>query len=422
MRYIRGLFQSRKANMEQMAEVVADSHYQRLHHMLSESSWDRRAVYEQLVIDANTHFGSRGPCAFVIDESGFAKKGVMSVGVARQWNGRLGKTDNSQVGVFGAITCDNVAALVDQELYLPEEWTRDDVRCQEAGIPEDARIFRTKGEIAYAMIKRARRAGLQFAYSAFDGGYGHLPWLLRDLDDEGEVFLAEMHSDQAIYLDDPAPAMPERCPAKKGRAPTRLVTQASCETVSDWAKRQPASAWRRLSVRHGEKGEVIAEYLKTRVFVWDEKAPQARHWHLLVRRELDGSKLKFCLSNAKAKVSLRHLATMQAARHFVERAFEDAKSQCGMADYQVRVWKGWHHHMTLVMIALMFLAKERLANRETARLLSCRDVVEMLRHRLPRKIETDADLVRSITERHERRQKAMDSAYRRQAENLGASS
>jgi len=422
MRYIRGLFQSRQANMEQMAEVVADSHYQRLHHMLSESSWDRRAVYEQLVIDANTHFGSRGPCAFVIDESGFAKKGVMSVGVARQWNGRLGKTDNSQVGVFGAITCDNVAALVDQELYLPEEWTRDDVRCQEAGIPEDARIFRTKGEIAYAMIKRARRAGLQFAYSAFDGGYGHLPWLLRDLDDEGEVFLAEMHSDQAIYLDDPAPAMPERCPAKKGRAPTRLVTQASCETVSDWAKRQPASAWRRLSVRHGEKGEVIAEYLKTRVFVWDEKAPQARHWHLLVRRELDGSKLKFCLSNAKAKVSLRHLATMQAARHFVERTFEDAKSQCGMADYQVRVWKGWHHHMTLVMIALMFLAKERLANRETARLLSCRDVVEMLRHRLPRKIETDADLVRSITERHERRQKAMDSAYRRQAENLGASS
>ena len=422
MRYVRGLFQSRKANMEQMAEVVADSHYQRLHHMLSESPWDRNAVYEQLVRDANAHFGRRGPCAFVIDESGFAKKGVMSVGVARQWNGRLGKTDNSQVGVFAAITCDDVAALVDEELYLPEEWTRDDARCAEAGIPEEARAFRTKGEIAYAMIKRARRAGLQFAYSAFDGGYGHLPWLLRDLDDEREIFLAEVHSDQAIYLDDPAPAIPERATKKRGRAPTRPVTQAISEAASDWAKRQPASAWRRLSVRDGEKGKVIAEYLKTRVFVWDGEAAQARHWHLLVRRELDGSKLKCCLSNAKAKASLRHLATMQAARHFVERAFEDAKSQCGMADYQVRVWKGWHHHMTLVMIALMFLAKERLANRETAKLLSCRDVVEMLRHRLPRKIESDDDLVRSITERHERRQRAMDSAYRRQAETLGTSS
>ena len=421
MRYIRGLFQSHKANMEQMAEVVADSHYQRLHHMLSESSWDRRAVYDQLVIDANTHLGSRGPCALVIDESGFAKKGVMSAGVARQWNGRLGKTDNSQVGVFAALTCENVAALVDEELYLPAQWTGDDARCQEAGIPEHARVFRTKGEIAFAMIKRARRAGLQFAYSAFDGGYGHLPWLLRDLDEAREVFLAEMHSDQSIYLEDPAPAMPERCPSRKGRAPMRLVTQASSETVTDWAQRQPASAWRRLSVRDGEKGKVIAEYLKSRVFIWDGRASEARHWHLLVRRQLDGSKLKFCLSNAKAKASLRHLAMMQAARHFVERAFEDAKSQCGMAHYQVRLWNGWHHHMTLVMIALMFLAKERLANRDSAQLLSCRDVVEMLRHRLPRKIESDEDLVQSITERHERRRRAMDSAYRRQAEIFGRS-
>lgn len=422
MRYLRGLFQSRKANMEQMAEVVADSHYQRLHHMLSTSRWERKAVYDELVRDANAHFGRRGPCALVIDESGFAKKGIKSVGVARQWNGRLGKTDNSQVGVFAAITCDDVAALIDEELYLPEEWTRDDARCEEAGIPEDARAFRTKGEIAYAMIKRARRAGLQFAYSAFDGGYGHLPWLLRDLDDEREIFLAEVHSDQTIYLDHPAPAVPERATIRKGRAPARPVTQAISETVNAWAMRQPATAWRRLSVRDGEKGEVIAEYLTTRVFVWDGEAAHPRHWHLLVRRELDGSKLKYCLSNAKAKASLRHLATMQAARHFVERAFEDAKSQCGMADYQVRVWNGWHHHMTLVMIALMFLAKERLAHRETAKLLSCRDVVEMLRHRLPRKIESDDDLVRSITERHERRRKAMDSAYRRQAATLAASS
>ena len=421
MRYVRGLFQSRKANMEQMAEVVADAHYQRLHHMLSESAWDRCAVYEQLVIDANTHFGSRGPCALIIDESGFAKKGEMSAGVARQWNGRLGKTDNSQVGVFAAITCENVAALVDEELYLPEPWTRDEARCRQAGIPEHARAFRTKGEIAFAMIKRARRAGLQFAYSVFDGGYGHLPWLLRDLDDAREVFLAEMHSNQTIYLEDPAPAMPGRCPSRKGRRPTRLVTQASAETVTDWAQRQPTSAWRRLSVRDGEKGEIMAEYLKTRAFVWDGRASQARQWHLLVRRELDGSKLKFCLSNAKANASLRHLAMMQAARHFVERAFEDAKSQCGMADYQVRLWNGWHHHMTLVMIALMFLAKERLANRKTAQLLSCRDVVEMLRHRLPRKIDSDEDLVQSITERHQRRRSAMDSAYRRQAEILGRS-
>lgn len=420
MRYVRGLFQSRRANMEQMSEIVAESHYQRLHHMLSESDWDRCGVYRQLVRDANAHFGTRGPCAFVIDESGFGKKGEMSAGVARQWNGRLGKTDNCQVGVFGAITREGVAALIDEALYLPQQWTQDRTRCEQAGIPEAAREFRTKGQIAFEMVRRARWAGLQFAYTVIDGGYGHLPWLLRDLDAEGEIFLAEVHSDQPIYLQDPAPRVPERS-ASKGRPPTRRRTALHSETVAAWAARQPASRWRRLALREGEKGVLIAEYLSARVFVWDGQSPQARPWHLLVRRELDGSKLKYCLSNAKPKASLRQLATMQASRHFVERAFEDAKSHCGMADYQVRVWNGWHHHMSLVAIALMFLAKERLANRETAKLLSCRDVVEMLRQRLPSKIDSEDELAQSIVARHERRQRAMESAYKRQAAILNAS-
>ncbi|MCK7494034.1 MAG: IS701 family transposase [Comamonadaceae bacterium] len=244
MLYVRGLFQSRRANMEQMAEVVAESRYQRLHHMLSESAWDRRGVYRQLVRDANAHFGRGGPCAFVIDESGFGKKGEMSAGVARQWNGRLGKTDNCQVGVFGAITREGVAALIDEELYLPEQWTQDPARCEQAGIPEAAREFRTKGQIAFEMVLRARRAGLQFAYSVLDGGYGHLPWLLRDLDAEGEIFLAEVHSDQTIYLDDPAPSVPKRAPPRERR---RRDTRArlNSETVAAWAARQPASRWRR---------------------------------------------------------------------------------------------------------------------------------------------------------------------------------
>ena len=142
---------------------------------------------------------------------------------------------------------------------------------------------------------------------------------------------------------------------------------------------------------------------------------------MLVRREIDGTKLKFCLANAKPEASLRRLAEMQVARHFVERAFEDAKGACGMADYQVRGWLAWHHHMALVMIALMFLAKARLANRDTADLLSCNDLVEIMRHKLPTKIETDADLVASIENRHRQRQLAKDFAHRKQAAILSAS-
>ena len=404
--------------MEKMAETVSGSHYQRLHHMLSESSWDRSAVRQQLIVDANIHFGYTS--ALVVDESGFAKKGDMSAGVARQWNGRLGKTDNSQVGVFAAVTREGVSALIDGELYLPEHWVAETPRCEAAGVPEGTE-FRTKGEMALAMIHRLRREGLRFAYTAFDAGYGHLPWLLTALDDEREVFLAEAHSDQMIYLTDPCPIIPERRSAK-GKAPTLLAAQTTPMKASQWAAQQPASAWRRMTMREGEKGAIVAAYLTRRVWLWDGVESKARCWHLLVRRELDGTDLKCCLSNAKPNVSLRQLVMMQGARHFVERAFEDAKGCCGMADYQVRSWQAWHHHMALVMVALMFLAKERLAHRDTDRLLSCNDLVQILKHKLPSKIETDEDLVMTIQNRHRRRQNAMASAYRKQAATLAASS
>ncbi|ACV34753.1 transposase [Candidatus Accumulibacter phosphatis] len=150
-------------------------------------------------------------------------------------------------------------------------------------------------------------------------------------------------------------------------------------------------------------------------------APSASRWHLLARRELDGTKLKFGLSNAKPSASLRRLAEMRGALHFVEQSFREAKSACGMAEYQVRRWQAWHHHMALVMIATMFLAKERIAHRDTAELLSCRDLVEIMRHRLPTKIVTDEDLAASIIDRHRRRRQAMESAYRMQSAMLSAS-
>jgi len=417
-RYLHGLFQCDRRNMEQMAEQVAGSHYQRLHHMLSESNWSRAEVRQQLIVDANAQFGHGA--ALVFDESAFAKKGDKSVGVARQWNGRLGKTENSQVGVFAALVRDRACALVDGELFVPEHWFDDRARCRAAGMPEEL-AFRTKGEIALALLLRLRRDGLHYSHVVFDAGYGHLPWLLNDLDDEGETFLAEIHADQGIYLENPLPTLPVRT-SPRGKAPTTLRAQTPAQTVTDWACAQPASAWRRLSVRSGEKGDVVAEYLTRRVFVWDGKAPQARRWHLLVRREIGGKKLKFCFANAKPQASLRRLASMQADRHFVERAFEDAKSTCGMADYQARGWQAWHHHMALVMIALMFLAKERLAHREiTASMLSCHDLIDILRHKLPSKVKTDDDMVAMITDRHRRRQEAMQSAYRKQAETLEAS-
>ena len=408
-RYICGLYQAERRNMERMADVVAGSDYQQMQHMLSVSDWDHAGVVRQVAAEAEAYF-PHGGRALLIDESSFAKKGQYSVGVARQWNGRLGKVDNSQVGVFAALSHGETACLIDAELYLPEHWAKDAARCAKAGVPEEARVYRSKTEIALGMIRRARRHGLSFDWVAADGGYGKETWFLEALDDDGERFLVDVHADQMIYLTDPAPYVPERR-GRRGRAPMRPVTEATPLRVDAWASAQPATAWRRMKLRDGEKGEVAAEFLTCRVFVWNGKDERARPWHLLVRREIGGQKLKYSLSNAKPSASLRQLVTMQASRFFVERALEDAKSACGMAQYQVRGWLAWHHHMALVLIAHLFLTKERLALRDTHRLLSCLDVVDMLRHKLPAKIISDEDLAALIQQRHQRRLKAAKRHY-----------
>ena len=408
-RYIRGLYQVERRNMERMADIVAGSDYQQMQQMLSVSDRDHVGVVRQVAAEAQAHF-PKGGRVLVIDESGFAKKGECSAGVARQWNGRPGKGDNSQVGVFAALAHGETACLIDAELFLPEHWAKDTARCAEAGIPEEARVYRSKTAIALGMIRRARRIGLAFDWVAADGGYGKEPWFLDALDDEGARFLVDVHCDQTIYLTDPAPRVPER--RGRGRTPTRRVTEVAPTRVDAWAAAQPATAWRRMKLRDGEKGEVLAEFLTCRVFVWNGKAERTRHWHLLVRREIGGDKLKYCLSNARPSASLRQLVTMQASRYFVERALEDARSACGMARYQVRGWLAWHHHMALVLIAHLFLTKERLALRDTHRLLSCLDVVEMLRHKLPSKINSDENLAMSIQQPHRRRFEAARHHYK----------
>jgi SRSO17 transposase len=398
--------------MEKMSEVVAESDYHQLHHMISDAEWDCAQVRRELVADANRHQLGSAQSGLLIDGSGFSKKGERSAGVQRQWNGRHGKVDNCQVGLFGAIAKGDIAALVDARLYLPESWASNADRCDEAGIPKDCQVHRGKGELALDIVRTARKEGLRFGFVGFDGEFGQLPWLLRSLADEGETFMADVHCNQIIYTEDPCPHVPDR-KSLRGRAPSCLISEAAGETVAAWCARQPDSAWRRVLLRPGEKGQLTAEFLCARVYVWDGMEANARRWRLLIRRELDGSKVKYCLCNAAADTGLHELARMQSLRFFVEQAFKDAKSACGMAEYQCRKWEGWRHHMAMVMIATMFLAKERLALRDAAPLLSCEDVVQMIKQRLPNKIRDDGALVSQIVRRHQRREAAKQSAYRR---------
>jgi len=412
--YLQGLMQARRKNMERMEEVVPDCNYQSLHHFLSCSEWDASPVLAQVAVEADRHLGGTADSALLIDESGFGKKGDQSVGVGRQWNGRLGKVENSQVAVFASLTQGANSTLIDTRLYLPREWTEDPARCEAAGIPENERGYKSKAELAFEIVVGARQNGVRFSWVGMDGGYGKEPALLRRLEDHGEIFMADVHKDQRIYLEDPDPVVPERT-SPRGRKPTKLEAQRESQRVDEWAKVQPPEAWRKVTVRPGTKGDVRVEALQARVWLWDANEPKARLWHLVVTRELSSPEtIKYSLSNASEETSLERLVWMQRQRFWIERSFEDAKSESGLADYQVRGWLAWHHHMALVMMAMLFMLEEKPSQKERYPLLSCADIEVLLAHFLPRRDVTVAEVVRQMKARHTARQAAIDSAYRRQ--------
>lgn len=153
-----------------------------------------------------------------------------------------------------------------------------------------------------------------------------------------------------------------------------------------------------------------------RVWLWDGEEAEAHGWHLIVRREIASQEeIKYTLSNAPEETSTERLAFMQGQRYWVERSIQDAKSECGLADYQVRLWNGWHHHMVLVMMAMLFMLKTRMTHKDQYSLLSCADIVKLLAHFLPRRDVTVAEIIRQMEERHRRRQSSIDSASRKEA-------
>lgn len=166
-------------NIERMIEVVPDTEYQALHHFASQSPWDHRLVMDQVALDSDRHLGGTPDSGLIIDETSIPKKGKKSVGVARQWCGRLGKVDNCQVGVFASLVHGSSATLIDARLYLPEEWTKDRKRCKSAGVPDNVH-FKTKSQLALDIVHHARSLGLRFAWVWLDDQKTVRQWRLSD--------------------------------------------------------------------------------------------------------------------------------------------------------------------------------------------------------------------------------------------------
>jgi SRSO17 transposase len=399
--------------MERMAEVVPDSDDQSLQHFLTHSTWDEGAVIDQIAHDADQLIGGKSDSCLLIDETCYPKSGNKSVGVARQWCGRLGKVDNCQVGVFAVLGYRTHCIPIDFRLFLPEAWVKDKQRCIAAGVPEEAIGFNRKHDLALQMVISTRARGVRFNWIGCDSFYGEDPSFLRALDQMHEIFMADIHKDQHIYLQDPEPIVPQG-KSNRGRKPSRLKAQTEPIRVDQWVQQQPDEAWRRLTIRDTTKGKLRLDILHKRVWLWDGKEKQAKHWHLIVRREVKGSKIKYSLSNAPINTPLRRLAYMQAQRYWVERSFQDSKTSCGMSDYQARKWRSWHHHMALVMMAMLFMLEQRLSYKGSHPLLSCQDIISLLCNFLPKRSITSEEVLRQLEVRHHKREASIKSAYRQQ--------
>ncbi len=230
---------------------------------------------------------------------------------------------------------------------------------------------------------------------------------------QGYRFAADVHCDQAVYLQDPKPQVSEAT-AGRGRKRRRRQPQCASQRVDLWAAAQPPDTWQRLTLREGEKGLLVADYLHAQIWAWDGEEENARCWHLLVRREVGADTIShFCLSNAPLDTPWQTLARVQVQRFFIEHSFREAKSECGMADYQVRRWDAWHHHMALVMLGTLFLVKQKKVGRQQRPMLSFNDLVTALEHLLPRRQLTVEELADIIGKRHDLRRRAKESHARR---------
>ncbi len=414
--YLSGLLGvQRRKNIERIEADVADSDYENLQQFISDSPWDHEAVMAQVATEAEATLGRQPDTALYIDESSYVKKGHASVGVQRQYCGRLGKVENCQVGVFAALGCGVRAALVDFRLFLPEAWANDPVRCAKAKVPEDKRVHRTKPELALAMIRAARVRGSTHHWVGADEVYGNCHAFTSGLEDMGETFLVDVACKTQVWECDPCPQVPTASAGQPGRPRTRAQPKAKgakAVRVDRLTARRFTSAAREVTIRDATKGPRQAPVWVCPVWVWDGQAPAARERLLVVRQDEDGT-FKYSLSNAPADTSWERLAYMQAQRFWIERCFQDAKSELGMAQYEVRGWIGWHHHMALVCLALLFMLKERCKAKIDTSLLSARDIVELLAFYLPRRPRSEAEVLRQMQQRHAARQRDLDNRRRR---------
>ena len=372
--YVTGLLlPGKRKSVEPMAARIAPQRlqaaHQSLHHFVAKAEWSDEAVLAVVRARVLPAIERHGPIqAWIVDDTGFPKKGRHSVGVARQYCGQVGKQDNCRVAVTLSVANGHASLPVACRLYLPEVWADDPVRRSRAGVPADI-AFQTKPAIALDQIRAAVAADLPRGLVLSDAGYGNDTSFRDDVSALGLLYVVGIVSSTTVWPPGleplPPPPLPPRPARRKGRPPTRLRRDANHRPVpaKDLALSLPKTAFLPVAWREGSKAELSSRFaaLRVRPAHRDPLRPTPRpaEWLLIEYPAGEDKPTKYWLSTLPADTPLKDLVAAAKGRWRIERDYQELKQELGLGHYEGRGWRGFHHHATLCIAAYGFLVAER---------------------------------------------------------------
>ena len=363
------LLPGERKSIEPMAARLAHDNVERmhqsLHHLVADAPWSDEAVLDRCLESVIPAMLRQEPVvAWVVDDTGFPKKGRESVGVARQYCGQVGKQDNCRVAVSLSVATERASMPVAFRLYLPASWVEDRKRRKKTGVPKSIQ-FQTKPEIALEQIRRAQQQGLPQGVVLADAGYGTDTKFRTELTKLKMTYVVGIQSTTTVWKpgEGPKPA-----PARKGRTgrPRKLLQRdTKCQPVSvrELALSLPGEAWKKVSWRQGVKQKLQSRFAAMRVRpahrdYWRSE-PHPEQWLLIEWPAGESQPTKYWLATVAADIALMELVHLAKHRWIIERDYQELKQELGLGHYEGRGWRGFHHHAILCIAAYGFLVAER---------------------------------------------------------------
>ena len=367
--YLRGLMlPGQRKSVEPMAarmrpQDVCSAH-QSMHHLVADSEWSDTALLAAVAREVVPVLSQEGqaPCFWIIDDTSYRKWGKHSVGVARQYCGHLGKTENCQVAVSLTLATEAGSVPLSYRLYLPQEWIRDKKRCRSGGVPQ-AVGFATKGQIAWAQIEAALAAGIPCGTVLMDAGYGDEAAMRDRLNAQQLSYAVAVRPATTVWWGEHQPAPAVRKHRRGGRPRTRVRRNARHQPISvlDLARTLPASSWRTIEWREGTNAPLASRFARVRCRAAHGDRPREEEWLLIEWPRSEAEPTHYFLSNLPETISLEDLVATVKMRWRIERDYLELKQELGLGHYEGRNWRGFHHHASLCIAAYGFLMLERLA-------------------------------------------------------------